>query len=92
MLGGGGWNALVGVGGILGEWYWLCIYITTNLVENFTSMMQNGKGQKEGDGLAQNKKIFTTMGHNEISFSTLPPPGDILENLSSHHHHPPHHP
>ena len=40
---------------------WLCIYITTNLVENIITHMQNGKGQKEGDGLAQNKKISTTI-------------------------------
>ena len=58
MLSGGGWGTLVWVGGILGEWYWLCIYITTDLVENIITHMQNGKGQKEGDGLAQNKKYL----------------------------------
>ena len=39
--------------------------------------MQNGKGQKEGDGLAQNKKIFTTMAQNKKIFS--PPPFSTLD-------------
>ena len=56
MLCGGGWHTLEVVVGFWGSGGggWLCIYITTDLVEKIITHMQNGKDQKDGHGLAQN--------------------------------------
>jgi hypothetical protein len=60
----------------------LNIYITANLVENIITHMQNGNHQKEGDGLAQNKKIFTTMAQNKKIFTTIAPLSTIVSHPS----------